>query len=262
MRESNKGILFSEEGISATVGFLLIVAIMMAMTATIYAVAYPILWDTQERSYAQNVQQSFIVMSSNINRIISDKTPSQSIEIQTMDASISSSGSSTMNITWTNSTGALDCWEEYPNCTTFNLLTIEHTKKGRTIAYEGGGVWEKYLGGGVAVLSNPSISTGTVTMIPVAVIIGGTASAGGGGMVRITVDKTGESTIIEEDNVFDIQLNITSEHCKGWEHYFEIELGKSTTGGCTGNSVVANLGNSSRLLIVQNYLEADISVGR
>ncbi len=251
----------SGDAVSDTIGFLLIIGIMITMIGMIYAVSYPVLWDTQKVSYFDNVQQSFIVLGSNINRIMSDRTPSQSIEIQTLDANIEGGTSSTINVTWTNSTNStddFDCWD-FPNCTAFNLLTIEHSRGGRTIAYEGGGVWEKYVGGGVATHLKPRIGKGSTITIPVA--SGSSSSAGGGGMIRISVRSPGTPTVIEENDVKNVLVNVTSDYCLGWKNYFEVDLGASTSGDCAGNSVVANLGDCSSLFIILNYISADITAG-
>lgn len=211
----------SDEAVSEIVGYLFIFGIVMSAISIVYVNAFPVLQRSQDQSYLANVDQSFRVLSFNINRIMTSGPPSQSIEVKLKDSTISVLGKSNLNVAWRN--------DSLQNDTTgaMTLLTVEHLFSDRKIAYEGGGVWVKTSDGGVATLAVPNWILGNATDIFYSTLSTSNASRSGTGLTDIELVNScrvlGQCapTTVQYINASRVTLNVTSEYCLGWEHYFE-----------------------------------------
>jgi len=220
---------FNNDGVSDIVGYMIIMAIILVALSVVYAAVFPVLYDSQNTNYVRNIEQSFKVLGFNINRIVSGGAPSQSIEIKLRGGTISTGSDSRLVLDFTNVSGG-------PQEESYSLLTVEHYFDGQYIAYEGGGIWSRYMGVGSMPLTSiyPSIIIGNVSVVPVGVSVGTQMSGGGQGMARVEV--SGVSSDIEAYlNASRIYINVTSDYCSGWEVYFRDKLGLSLTGGTAGN---------------------------
>lgn len=237
----------SDAAVSEVVGYLFIFGIVMATISIIYVNAFPALQKSQDQNYLANVDQSFRVLSFNINRILTGGAPAQSMELKLKGSTVGILQKSTLNVSWMNRTSG---GNETTGAET--LATVEHRFLDRKIAYEGGGVWSRSAEGGVALLEPPPFVLGNTTVIPYATLSSGNTSRSGDGLVhmelKVECRVLGQCapSVLGYLNASRVTLNITSEYCPGWKSYFERTWGFQSShfddGSCTGDDrIVANV---------------------
>jgi hypothetical protein len=234
-----------DDAVSEVVGYLIIFAIVMLSISLIYVNALPALQRSEEQNYLANVDQSFKVLASNINRILTGGAPAQSMEVRLRDSTVALLQKSTLNVSWTNNSGGND------STGVETLATVEHAFQDRKIAYEGGGVWTKSPDGGVAVLISPPLIVGNTTVVPYATLTTGNTSLSGRGLIHVELQvpcrvlgQCAPSTV-EYVNASRVTLNVTSEYCTGWKNFFERSLGFAAAhfddADCADNRIIANV---------------------
>ena len=214
-----KKFLESESAVSEVIGFILIFSIVMLAISAIYAVGYPTIQSSKENAQFQNMEQSFMVLQSNINTVAFGQAP-----VRTLKTSLGG-GSLTVN----SSKGHITV--EYGGKEWYNgaIGAIEYEKNGRSIAYEGGGVWEKYPAGSAIKLSEPRIyvqeaegdKTVSVSIINVS---GDLSSVGGEGTVSVTVRSKPSTYSLNITSLSppgdNVVIIVTSDYADAWERYF------------------------------------------
>jgi hypothetical protein len=83
--------LESESAVTEVVGFIMVFSIIMLSIGVIYAVGYPSIQSSKENTQFQNMEQSFMVLQSNIKTVAFDQAP-----VKTMRTSLGG-GSLTVN---------------------------------------------------------------------------------------------------------------------------------------------------------------------
>lgn len=236
-----------DEAVSEVVGYLFIFGIVMAAISLIYVNALPALQRSQDQNYLANVDQSFRVLSFNANRIIAGNAPSQSVELKLKDSSLGIMKKTILNVSWANIS------EENQTSGDELLITAEHEFRGRKVAYEGGGIWVKSEDGSVGILSDPPWILSNTTTISYSTLATGNISRSGTGLTRMELLSScrvlGQCapTTLFYLNVSRLTLNITSEYCLGWQHYFERTWGFNNPAHfdgsvCGGNNrLIANV---------------------
>ena len=213
--------LESESAVTEVVGFIIVFSIIMLAIGVIYAVGYPSIQSSKENTQFQNTEQSFMVLQSDIKMVAFDQAP-----VKTMKTSLGG-GSLTVNpdAGWIDvSTTAVG---QICNVT---IGAIEYEKSGRSIAYEGGGVWEKYPSGAAIKLSEPRIFVheveGNKTVFVSIINISsekGISSVGGEGTASVvarfhsTSSPYINSTSIPEN----VTIVVTSDYADAWKRYFD-----------------------------------------
>ncbi|MDY6965818.1 MAG: hypothetical protein SVM80_07600 [Halobacteriota archaeon] len=254
-----KGFIKSEEAVSQSIGFLLIFSLVILSVSIIYSTGYPLLLEARDANHIKNVEQSFIVLGYNVNRIIFGNTPSQDIEIRLSGGNLAASEESAMNITW-------NVWNETSSSLEsayqlINLTTIVYDFEGTKTAYEGGGVWVRYTNsGGTIMLSKPLIINDSAIIIPIGQSIGSISSkAGETGFARLKVKSVGPTDAISYENASNIKINIISEYYEGWERYLNETLRMGTMSYDINKTVTATFGqNNLKLSIVRRFLITEV----
>ena len=222
--------LSSEDAVSEVVDFVTILGILVLSIGIIGVAGYPILRNAQEAKQIENTKQSFIVLAENINKVVLNQMPSQSVELKMAGGRVSVTGSSTMTIT-ANLTNGTNITREV--LADGQMRSIESVVGDTVIGYEGTGVWAKYPNGNTLLVYKPLITNqSNVLVIPV-VFISGTSSIAGSGMSRVTAKGLPSVSLYE--NVSDIQVTINSSYWDGWRNYFQDVMSWSicTLGECT-----------------------------
>ncbi len=229
-------LLSSEDAVSEVVDFVTILGLLVLSIGIIGVAGYPIVKNAQEANHIENTKQSFIVLANNINKVVIGQAPSQSVELKMYGGSLSVTGNSSIKINATNSTNQ--------NITLVDrqMRSIESTVGETYVAYEGTGVWAKYPNGNTILVSKPLITNqSNVLVIPI-VTIGGSSSAGGSGMSRVTAK--GVPGVVFYKNVSNITVTINnSTYSKGWENYFKNVMAWSfcISGECTAKLDTKNI---------------------
>lgn len=246
------GRLRDDSGVSEVVGMIFILGIVITAISIVYAGGYPALFRARDQNYQANVDEAFRVLAFNINRVVSGEAPSQSIEIRMFDSSVSFLRKSTLNISFwePNATSG----QNEPTFTLLSLMTVESERQGAKVAYEGGGIWNLYPGGGSAMLLEPpfvvDVNRSSV-VIPVAAPLSSNGSVSGRGIARVEVERYCPSTgacipSLRVATVYNLTLRIQSEYCPGWRNFLNTSLAlPMDDSDCGDGAVRANI--SARL---------------
>ena len=242
----DRNFLKSESAVSEVIGFILVFSIVMLAISAIYAVGYPTIQSSKENAQFQNMEQSFMVLQSNINTVAFGQAPVRTLKTSLGGGSLTvypSDGSITV------SPGGWDV----------PIGAIEYEKNGRSIAYEGGGVWEKYPAGSAIKVSEPRIfvhgDIGNRTVsVSIINISGELSSVGGEGAASVTVrSKTSTYPLSITDPPGDVTITVTSDYADAWERYFNETLGVPVIGG------VATISDVNTLIVNEHVIEVEVS---
>lgn len=211
-------IIRSEDAVSEVVDFSIILGIMLLAVAVIGVAGFPLVDHMQESGHAENIRQSFTVLTANINKIVFGSAPSQSVELKLYGGLVSVTGDSSIIVTvqaWNASNSSVESY-------TFErqLRMIQNEYKDRSICYENTGAWAQYPLGDALMVSRPKfvLHDGVLT-IP-AVMISGSTGISGVGLVRLT-SNGGMSSVYSYYNVSQVDITIKSKYYKAWERYFK-----------------------------------------
>ena len=252
--------LKSESAVSEVIGFILIFSIVMLAISAIYAVGYPTIQSSKENAQFQNMEQSFMVLQSNINTVAFGQAP-----VRTLKTSLGG-GSLTVypDAEWI---------EIDVSATGYNrnvpIGAIEYEKNGRSIAYVGGGVWEKYPAGSAIKVSEPRIfvhedngnRTVSVSIINIS-SENGISSVGGEGAASVTVrSKTSPSPLNIIYSPGNVTINVTSYYADAWGRYFNEskKAGFIDVVTVAGVTVTAEISDVDTLVVNEHVIEVEVS---
>ena len=251
----DKKFLKSESAVSEVVGFILVFSIIMLAIGVIYAVGYPSIQSSKENTQFQNMEQSFMVLQSDIKMVAFDQAP-----VKTMKTSLGG-GSLTVN----SSKGhikvenATEIWYDD------TVGAIEYEKNGRSIAYEGGGVWEKYPVGSALKLSEPRIfvhntSTGIRTVfVSIINISSDLSSVGGEGAASVVARLNRSHTPDITYSPGNVTITVTSDYADAWKRYFDEIIDPLTDTVVTGPSTVTATIRYDTLVVNAHVIEVRVS---
>ena len=252
--------LKSESAVSEVIGFILVFSIVMLAISVIYAVGYPAIQSSKENTQFQNMEQSFMVLQSNINTVAFGQAPVRTLKTSLGGGSLTVYPSEYLTeeqITVKNGTTGI-IWEG-------TIGAIEYENNGRSIAYVGGGVWEKYPAGSAIKVSEPRISvhedngnkTVSVSIINIS-SENGISSVGGEGAASVRVRS---NSLITPSPIItyppgDVTITVTSDYyADAWRRYFE-DMGFGVN---EGNPVTATISNVNTLIVNEHVIEVEVS---
>jgi hypothetical protein len=217
-----KKIFKSEGAVSEVVDTILILGIMLIAISIIGVAGYPALQNIQEHGHTENIKQSHIVLGENINKVVFDMVPSQSVELKMYGGNALVSGTSTINVTmqtWNSSSAGLENQ-------TFKrqMREIKHSYEETAVAYENTGVWARYGNEGTIMVKKPGFVLSDNNMIiPVAAVMGSNGISGEG-LIRVIADG-GYSSVFSYENVSSVDITVKSDYYTGWENYLNETMG-------------------------------------
>ena len=227
----------SDDAISEMVDFGIVLSLIILAMAIVIVGAVPLLEHMQETQHTKNIRQGFEILALNINKVVLDMAPSQSVELKMQGGSLSVTGDSSIELIvkeW-NYSATPPSFE--PRYFEKQMRTIEYSSGGTLISYENAGVWAKYHGENAVMVSQPGfIFENNVLIIPIITLFGAT-SASGKGIERVTADG-GKKTIHNYENVSQVNLTLTSDFYKAWERYLHETMHMQIARVDTSNNTV------------------------
>ncbi|VVB95898.1 Uncharacterised protein [uncultured archaeon] len=190
---------------------------------TLYGV--PAIYSLEDMANAKNAEQSFTVLDSRASRVTLGESPLQVMNINLGGGTLTVEPNSTRNPSFM----VVNISNIPP--ITVPMGKVKYTLDDRIVAYEGGGVWSQYPGGGAVMLSPPEIHYNGWTLTLPVINVSGSASVGGKGTAVISFKKvatiiwypnasiTGRMNPVNGNNTGKVNLNITSEYYKAWADY-------------------------------------------
>ncbi|AKB85755.1 hypothetical protein [Methanococcoides methylutens] len=235
---ARNNIFDSESAVSEVVDVVLILGIMLIAITVISVAGFPALQNMQDSGHQENIRQSFIVLGENVNKVVFNLAPSQSVELKMYGGSIGVIGDSKLNLsvqTWNET--SLD--KEYEGAPTGQLMELRNEREGTSISYENTAVWAKYQTGQPIMVREPQfVFDGNTLIIPfVPIQTGGSTS--GEGLIRIITDSL-TSEIYSYQNVSAVNISVTSPYYIAWDNYLNETLEMQTTLNTTSSTVDAH----------------------
>lgn len=219
---TQKRFIDSEHAISEVVDFSIILAIMLLAVAIIGVAGFPLVDHMQESGHTENIRQSFIVLTANLNKVVFGSAPSQSIELKVNGGSVSVTGNSYFKATmqvWNSTTSSIET-QSFER----QMRMVENVFEDRSICYEGTAAWAQYPVGDAVIISEPEfVVNDNVVVIPVPMITG-SSSVSGVGLVHVVCDG-GEPSVYRYQNVSRAEIKIMSKYYRGWERYLNDTFG-------------------------------------
>ncbi len=254
--------LKSEDAVAEVLDFVTMVGILMLSFSIIGLVGYPALKNAQEARYIENTKQSFVVLADNINKVATGQAPSHSGVIKMYGGTLSVTGSSTIQVNATNSSGQIITLEGPTQ-----MRSIENSIGDTVVAYEGTGVWVKYPTGYVQNAYKPLITNRSDMLIIPVVYINGFPAKSGTDMSKITVCQQeipseeggcGQPSITHWSNVSNVTVIITGDYTSGWQDYFNGTMKWSKSADGTYTAKLNNTGNLD-VYILRSQLYTEIT---
>jgi len=217
-------LLNSETAASEVIGHLLILFITILGVGMIALYGVPAIYSLEDIANSKNSEQAFTVLDSRASRVTLGESPLQVTNINLGGGTLTVEPNSTTNPSFM-----------VVNSSNFNVTIpmgrVKYTLGDRIVAYEGGGVWAQYAGGGAVMLSPPEIHYNGWTLTLPVINVNGSASVGGKGTAVVSFKKG--ATIIQYPNgsipgrmnpvngsiIGKVHVNITSDYYKAWADY-------------------------------------------
>ncbi len=223
-------LLSSETAASEVIGHLLILFITILGVGMIALYGVPAIYSLEDMANSKNSEQAFTVLDSRASRVTLGESPLQITNINLGGGTVTVEPNSPSNPSYM-----------VINSSNFNIVIpmgrVKYILGDRIVAYEGGGVWAQYAGGGTVMLSPPEFHFNGVTLTLPLISINGSSSVGGKGTATISFKKNSiNSTIVRYPNTSanmtnpvnstadKIYVNITSDFYEGWAAYMTNSL--------------------------------------
>lgn len=214
-----RSFISSESAVSESIGYLLILGIMVFSIGIIFVIGYPALQNTMDDAHMQNMERGFIVMGNSIDRVVEHEAPTQSVELNLKGGTLTTENTASINITYTNDTGAT--WTD-----PWGITTTTYKYHGdKQIGHEFGGVFEN-IGQEGYVLKDPKMISSQTFVIPIVNVYSSGSAIGGDGLAKAVI-YGGETTLHPYSGITHMNITITSKYYKGWEKYLK-KLGMDT----------------------------------
>ncbi|PWB54173.1 MAG: hypothetical protein C3F06_04745 [Candidatus Methanoperedenaceae archaeon] len=248
MKKSNIKSFKSEEAVSETVGYSLLLAILVVSVTFTVAISYPELSDTKEASYNEIASQALSVFASKNSMAAFGVSPSQLTRIELGGGTLTARKESDnwMKINVTNSTGYSVIILNQ------SLGSVDYTFGDTTISYEGGGLFRKYPSGDAVMVSPPQFHYNGETLTLPLIIVNNSLSTGGKGVANIyskpgslpiTVypNLTSDEKLVNPLSGKQIKIRLKSDYYKAWSKYIEERTEANTLTNDLTKEVVVSL---------------------
>lgn len=248
MNTSNIKSFKSEDAVSETVGYSLLLAILVFAVGFTVAISYPELSDTKESSYNEIASQALSVFASKNSMAAFGVSPSQLTRIELGGGTLTARKDSDnwMSINVTNSTGY--------SVTILNqsLGSVDYKFGDAIISYEGGGLFRKYPSGDPVMVSPPQFHYNGETLTLPLIIVNNSISTGGKGVANIyskpgrlpvTVypNLTSDENLVNPLSGKQIKIRLKSDYYKAWGKYIEERTEANTLTNDLTHEVVVSL---------------------
>ena len=228
MNKSNIKSFKSEDAVSETVGYSLLLAIVVFAVGFTTVISYPELSDMKESSYNEIASQALSVFASKNSMAAFGVSPSQLTRIELGGGTLTAKKESDnwMKIDVTNFTGY--------SVTILNqsLGSVDYTFGDTIISYEGGGLFRKYPSGDPLMVSPPQFHYNGETLTLPLIIVNNSLSIGGKGVTNIyskpsnlpfTIypNLTSDKNLVNPITGKQIKIRLKSDYYKAWAKYIE-----------------------------------------
>lgn len=187
--------ILNDRAVSELLGYILILSITVTAISIIYLLAVPELSSSQDDAKLQNMEQAFTVFD-----VRASKTQFSGAISQYTDMN-PTGGTITVNESYDNSHITIKRKDD-TNIYDGPLGTVYYTLNGREVAYQAGGIWERFPTGGSVMISAPDFNyNGETLTLPLMQIIGNDSVAGDGTVYLTTTSQLQPVTIFPDPSI-------------------------------------------------------------
>lgn len=227
----------NQRAVSEVLGYMLIMAIVIASISMVYMKVNSMVDNTSEMYISEGIRQSFKRILNVLTISTYGGAPLQSIQVELQGGTFWISNETRVNVTAGNIS-----IERYTG-------SLNYRYEGFLISLENGGVWENYYGYERAIeeprifihttiAKNPSYSTRVVAVVVINQLVGD-VSVSGRGSVKLIFNTTSVN-VTAEDVGSVMNLTVTSPYAKLWYEFFET---------LPGDAYLDNSTNTARLSV-------------
>jgi hypothetical protein len=247
----------SDRGVSETISFVLVFALVVASVGTVYAFGVSELEATRDAERVENAQRAFDVLADNLNDLL-EGAPSRGTEVKLAEATLRSADDAAINVTVNTADGT----QAYTSEQMLLSPLVYDVQAGGQVRLSNGAVLRDSERGTETVVRGPPIVVDDdrvlITMIKHEHV--GTQAVGGDRTVRIRMAASRpERRYDNETAEFDmIRVNVTTPYTDAWgRHYDSVGFDCNETEAPTANSsgqvscTVENASDVDRVTVVR-----------
>ncbi len=208
----------SDRGVSETISFVLVFALVVASVGTVYAVGVTELEATRDAERVENAQRAFDVLADNLNDLL-EGAPSRGTEIKLAEATLRSADNARINLTVDPNGTASTSWEAPLSPLVYDV------QAGGQVRLSNGAVLRDSARGTATVVRGPPLVVDDdrvlITMIKQEHV--GPAAVGGDRTVRIRMAASRPRRFYDNETVdFDmVRVNVTTPYTDAWGRHYE-----------------------------------------
>ena len=243
----------SDRGVSDTLGFVFIFALIISTVGLTFTLGYGGLQDTRDFERLNNAERAFDVMGDNFEDMVRRGAPSRATEVKVADAQLQMANATVINVSVDNGTVT----DRYK----FELEPIVYETGDGRIVYVNGAIFREDRGGAVVVRHSEFILRKEGVLLPVITTRAGgkNTAIGGTTTTLVRAEAPGgqrESFGLEAattDELTDVTVEVTSPRPAVWER----DLSRYDDATCTtsGDTVTCTVTGVEQVYVQQSLID-------
>lgn len=230
-------------GVSETIGFVVIFALVVSTVGVVYTVGYAGLQDARDAERVNNAERAFDVLANNMADILLRGAPSRGTEIRLAEASIGAGPPTYINVSATNSSGSTISSGNY------SIEPIVYEADDTQIRYAAGAVTRIQRDGSVMLNEPPFVLDAEKFVVPIVQVSTDDNTVAGSKTVLVRAERRIRQPIVTENQAFDtVTLTISTPAPEAWERYL-------TDAGMACGDPVASSNELTKLECTLNNVE-------
>ena len=207
---SRLGASESDRGVSETLGFVLVFAIIILSVGAVYAVGMAGLQDARDAERVNNAERAFDVFADNVGDVVTGDAPSRATEVKLADARVYAGDPVTVNVSGTTARGKFGF--EY------ELAPVVYDAGDDTrLVYAGGAVFRTEREGGVVVADPPLILDSSGVVFPIVQTRTRSRSIGGSATILLRARAADREILLgRQDGGHNVTVNVSSPRADLW----------------------------------------------
>jgi len=201
-------------GVSDTIGFVFIFAMIVATIGLVLAGGLTALESVRDVERVDNAQRAFDVLAENVDDVRFDGAPSRATEIKLSDASLSLGDPVTVNVSATDTSSPGRSFS-----TEYTTRPVVFEAAESRVVYTMGVVFREGSGGAAAAVRSPSL-VATNERVVLSVLVTRTrseAGVAGSTTVLVRTNRATQRVVTASEEPFDaVYLNVTSPRAGAW----------------------------------------------
>ena len=201
----------SDRGVSETLGFVFVFAIVLFSVSVVYVGGMGVLTDVRDAERANNAERAFDVFADNVDDVVTGDAPSRSTEMKLSDSRLYVGDPVTLNVTGTSPTADPFTFE-------YEVVPIVYDGGDETrFVYAGGAAMRTGGDGGVVLDRPPMVVNGSRVVLPIVQTRSRSGGIGGSTTVLVRARAADRALLVGKQRTdYDLTVNVTSPRASLW----------------------------------------------